>query len=227
MLSRDLKNLDTVTRDEMLQLKSKTIAIVGAGGLGGYVIEALARFGLGALIIVDFDKFDESNLNRQLTSNEKNIGQSKVQEAKARVKLINSAVKVKIYEDKFDYQKGLDWFKEADIVIDCLDNVNARFELEDCCHELKIALIHGAVGAWNGQVITILPGDNILRSIYGTDSSSFPVVGAASFIPATIASYQVAEAIKVLLNKGSILHRKMMYFDLLNNENFVIDLASK
>lgn len=222
---RDQKNLDTVTKDEMLLIKTKTVAIIGAGGLGGYVIETCARFGIGHLKIVDYDVFDESNLNRQLTSCESNLGLSKVIEAKRRINSINSEVQVTAIEDRFTYAKGLEWFKDVDIVIDCLDNVESRFELEDCCNELNKPLIHGAVGGWNGQVITVLPGDNILRNIYGTDSTNYPVVGAASFIPATIASYQVGECIKVLLNKGNILHRKMMYFDLLHNENFVIDLG--
>lgn len=227
MLNRDLRNLDTVTEEELLLLKKKTVAIVGAGGLGGYVIEFLTRFGIGKLIIVDYDKFDESNLNRQLTSKETNLGLSKVIEARNRISEINSGVDVQVIEDKFTYESGLIWFEETDIIIDCLDNVSARFELEDCCNELKLPLIHGAVGGWNGQVVTIMPGDNILRSIYGTELSNFPAIGAGSFIPATIASYQVGECLKVLLNKGSILHKQMMYFDLLNNENFIVKLSSE
>jgi molybdopterin/thiamine biosynthesis adenylyltransferase len=184
----------------------------------------LARFGLGTLKIIDGDVFDESNLNRQLLSTEANLGKAKVDAAALRIIAINSEVKIEIVHDEFNTQNAEGFLHDLDVVMDCLDNVRTRLLLEQYCKSLNIPLVHGAVGAWSGQVMTVLPGDDTLRKLYG-DAGTLPKsVSAASFIPATIASYQVAECIKLLIGKGDLLRYRMMYFDLLNNNNFVIDL---
>ena len=87
-MNRYLRNKNLISHEEQVKLSQMKVAVLGCGGLGGYVIEMLARLGVGKLILVDFDTFDESNLNRQLISTEKNLGSSKVEEAIKRIKLI-------------------------------------------------------------------------------------------------------------------------------------------
>ena len=91
-MDRHARSLDTVTEEELAEIHSKTVGVVGAGGLGGYAIEMLARFGVGTLKVIDGDLFEESNLNRQLLSNEANLGQEKVEAAARRVAAVNSQV---------------------------------------------------------------------------------------------------------------------------------------
>ncbi len=225
-MNRDIQSLDTVTKKELEIIRTKTIGVVGAGGLGGYVIEMLARFGVGTLRIIDGDIFDVSNLNRQVLSTEANLGQVKVEAAAHRVAAINSRVQTEIFHETFNKQNAEEFLSNVDVAMDCLDNVRARLLLEQKCKALNIPMVHGAVGAWSGQVMTIMPGDDTLRAIYGEGDAALAPVGAASFIPATIASYQVAECIKLLIGRGEVLRHRMMYFDLLSNNNFVVDLKT-
>jgi len=224
MLDRYKRSLDTVTEQELEKIRSKTVGVVGAGGLGGYVIEMLARFGVGTLRIIDGDRFDETNLNRQLLAVEANLGKAKAEEAALRVAAINSTVQTEILAGKFGSENADQFLSGLDVVLDCLDNVGTRLLLEQRCKVLGIPLVHGAVGAWSGQVLTILPGDDTLYNLYGADGTPIPPIGAASFVPATIASYQVAECIKLLIGRGDLLRRRMMCFDLWNNHHFVVDL---
>ncbi len=223
-MNRDIRSLDTVTEQELEIIRTKTIGVVGAGGLGGYVIEMLARFGVGTLKIIDGDVFDVSNLNRQLLSNEANLGQVKVEAAARRVAAINARVQTEIFHETFNEESADEFLSDVDVAMDCLDNVKARLLLEQKCKALHIPMVHGAVGAWSGQVMTVMPGDDALRAIYGDGDPAPASVGAASFIPATVASYQVAECIKLLIGRGELLRHRMMYFDLLSNNNFVVDL---
>jgi len=222
-LDRDSRSLATVTKEELGEIRAKTVGVVGAGGLGGYVIEMLARLGVGTLRIIDGDVFEASNLNRQLLATEANLGQRKVDEAALRVAAINALVQTEIYPERFDEGSADRFLPGLDVAVDCLDSVGDRLLLEQRCKALHIPLVHGAVGAWSGQVITVLPGDDTLCHLYGGHEALEPV-GAASFIPATVASYQVAECVKLLIGRGDLLRQRMLYFDLLNNNNFIVDL---
>ncbi len=224
MIKRYIRSLDTVTKEELKTVQSQKIGVIGSGGLGGYVLEMLARFGVGYIRVIDGDVFDETNLNRQLLSTEANLGLWKVDIAKSHVKEINSNVYVDIVKEKISAENASEYLKDLNIVIDCVDNIKTRLIIEKTATELNIPMVHGAVGAWFGQVISILPGDNILEELYANDDISMKPISAAAFIPGIVASYQVAECIKLLTGKGEILRNKMMYFDLLNNNNFVVDL---
>ncbi len=224
MTHRDERTYDTVSEDQLALLKTKTIAVVGSGGLGGYVIEMLARLGIGKLIIIDGDVFDETNLNRQLYAREDNLGCVKVDEAKKRVEKVHSGVQVMPFHRIITKDNAHELLNGADIVMDCVDNIQTRFTMAEVCQLLAIPLVHGAVGGWHGQVMTLMPGDQYLKTLYGEAANSMISASAAAFIPATIASYQVAEAIKYLTGEGELLVGKMMVFDLRNNENFIVGL---
>lgn len=224
-MDRDKKTLDVISGEQLENLKNRCVCVVGAGGLGGYAIEMLSRLGIGAIRIVDGDTFVESNLNRQLFSTEQNMGQSKVNETRLRVSQINSNVKCEIINKNVSEDNAVNLLQGADIVIDCVDNIKARYIMQNTCKSLNIPLIHGAVGAWQGQITTIFPYDMSINKIYGDEYiEEIETAGTASFLPATVASYQVSECVKVLLNKGEILRGKVLYIDILNNQNYIVDL---
>lgn len=224
-LLRFKRNGTLVTPSEQLLLAEQRVAVIGCGGLGGYVIEMLARIGVGHLTVIDGDDFDPSNLNRQLLSTEDLVNSSKVKAAEARIHTIDQSITVKAYHDFLTADNGYDYLKGHDLVIDALDSIASRFVLEEICMALGIVLIHGAIAGWYGQVATIYPGDNLFEKIYKTNAQSGAEkkLGNPSFTPSLIASLQVAEAIKILLHKGETLHNQLLFINTLDYEMDRID----
>ncbi len=220
------RNKSLISQEDQELLGEKTVAVIGAGGLGGYLAELSARLGVGRLIIIDGDVFEESNLNRQRFSNEHNLGNPKAYEAKRELERINSQVEITAVHDRISAENGREILEGADLVLDGVDNARTRLLLQDICKLLQIPLVHGAIGGWYGQVSVVMPGDDTLSTIY-SDPDAKGVekdLGNPSFTPALIASYQVAEAVKLLLGKGENLRKKILYIDTLTNSTSVIDL---
>lgn len=214
------RNLGAIAREEQLLLQTKRVCIVGCGGLGGHLIEHMARIGVGHLTVIDGDRFDRTNLNRQLLSAEDNIGLSKAKEAQKRIGQINPDCSVTAMEQFLTADNAAALLAGHDLVLDALDSIPHRLVLQRVCAELKIPLIHGAVEGWFGQVTTVLPGDNSLSRLYpGRNGEAAPDRAAStlSFAPACIASVQAAEAVKVLLGKEPSLRGKVLFADLLQN----------
>lgn len=213
-----------ISKDEQSKLKEKRIAVLGAGGLGGYVIEMTARMGVGELLIFDFDDFSESNLNRQIFATEKNLGNNKAFEAKKRLSEINSETKVEIVTEKLNKGEITARLEGCDVVVDCLDTVRDKLLLQRIAKELDMPMIHGAIGGWFGQVTTIMPGNDTLDIIYPDGEEPDNSDGNPSFTPAIIAGFQVSEVIKVLLGYEDILQRKLLAIDLFSNEVTIVSL---
>lgn len=161
------RNMTTISRQEQELLKEKSVCVVGCGGLGGGVIEALARMGVGHMTLVDGDCFDVTNLNRQVFSNEKNIGCSKACEAARQIEEINSEIDIKARDVMLDGDNAASLVKDHDVVVDALDNISARRILEEACEEEGIPLVHGAIAGWTGQVAVITPGCRLMENLYG------------------------------------------------------------
>ena len=203
---------------EQETLGNKKVAVIGCGGLGGYVIEMLARLGIGHLVLCDYDVFDESNLNRQLMSTESNVGNNKALEAARRVLEINSHVRMTVHDEKFTSRNGRGIIEGCDVVIDALDAPSDKVMLESFCEEMNLPLVHGAISGWFGQVAVVFPGGRVLRKFYEGKLNCDEDYGNPSFTPALVASLQVSEAIKVLLGRGEVMSNKMTLIDLYFNE---------
>ncbi|MCK8061135.1 MULTISPECIES: HesA/MoeB/ThiF family protein [unclassified Fusibacter] len=213
-----------IKKIEQEKLNQSSVCIIGCGGLGGYVIEMLARFGIGNLTLVDGDVFNESNLNRQLLSTMQTLGKSKAFTASERVEVINPEIMVKVVATYVDQENVLDIIKGHDLIIDALDSNEIRQIVIDACRTLGLPYIYGAIAGWYGQVSTVFPEDRLVRDhLKQTKDKGIEIkVGNPSFTPATIASYQVSEAIKVLLNRGNLMREKILYVDLLENDFEII-----
>ena len=222
-MMRYSKNEKMLTPEENKSLKNFRVAVIGCGGLGGYCIEMLARLGIGSIVCVDGDVFDESNLNRQLLSEEALIGHPKARTAKNHICKINSNVQVKAFDEMLTETNYQEIITKCDVVVDAVDSIETKLFLQNICEKLNLPLIHGAIGGWYGQVSTILPGDKTLDMIYKNKKSIEKELGNPSFTPGTIASIQVAEVLKVLLNKGDILTKKLLFIDLLNHDYEVLE----
>ena len=213
------RNLGAISPSEQVKLLQSKVAIIGAGGLGGTVLELLARMGIGELIIADKDIIGDSNLNRQILSTETNLGQSKTEVAVKRVKEINSSIEITGHSVFIDSDNVKKIIKGADVVVDALDNLPSRFMLQKACRELKIPLIHGAIAGFNGQLTTIFPEDKGLELIYGSNKDlpehgSEAELGAPTITPALIASLEAQEVIKILLKRGKLFRNKLLYLDI-------------
>jgi len=227
--SRYQKNYSSISLSEQIKLLRSKVAVIGCGGLGGNILELLARLGVGEIIVIDGDKFNESNLNRQILCTEENLKKSKVKEAAVRVRKINSSVKVKTHTLFINSKNIQEIIQGADLAIDALDNISTRFVLEKACQELEIPLVHGAVDGFNGQVSTIFPQDQGLELIYGSlkklnRQKRISRLSVPAVTPALIASFQVQEVIKILLQKGKPLRNELLFIDLEDHDIEILKL---
>lgn len=217
---RYLKNQGSISFKDQIALADATIAVAGAGGLGGHVIHLLARAGIGALLIFDHDVFDESNLNRQLFSSTKDTGKFKVEVTKQSVNFINPAVDVFAYSEKISNGRGQ--LKNADVIVDALDNSDDRLGLGELAGNLKVPLVHGSIAGFEGRILTQYPGGNALQAVFGGDdagTSAEDTLGTPPIAPSVIGSLQAMEVIKIILNKTGVFDNSMLYLDLQNGSS--------
>jgi molybdopterin/thiamine biosynthesis adenylyltransferase len=218
------RNRETVSLEDQLRLFRSRVAVIGCGGLGGYLIEELARLGVGTLVLVDPDVFEEHNLNRQLLSSPERLGSAKVEAGRERVASINPAVTVVAHRTAFSRENGRELLCGCSAVLDGLDNVLTRRDLAAACRELRLPFVHGAIAGWYGQVAVQLPGDDLSPLLRPTPQGKGveAKLGNPSFTPAVIASLQVAELTKVLLGRGKPLDGRALFVNLLDMEFEVI-----
>lgn len=226
--ARYQRNRGSISVAEQLKLFRSRVAVIGCGGLGGYVIEELARLGVGRLTAVDPDVFEEHNLNRQLLSSPRNLGLPKVEAAQARVAEINPAVTFDAVKKSFCAANGPELLAGVNAAVDALDSIPCRLELAAACAGAGVPLVHAAIGGWYGQVVTQLPGGKAVGSIYRNWRQGKGIekkLGNPSFTPAVAASLQAAEVCKLLLGRGETLAGRKLVIDLLDMELHVIPYA--
>lgn len=214
-----------ITNDEQTLMKQKKVCVIGCGGLGGYIIEMLVRFGIGNLTVVDGDVFDATNLNRQLLSEMATLGKSKAFTAAERIERIDPTITVNVVAMFLDQENALDILKGHDVIVDALDTNDVRSIVMEACRKLEVPLVYGAIGGWYGQVSTVFPEDDFVRNhLMGTVNKGIEKhIGNPAFTPACIASIQVAEVVKVLIGRGELLRERIMFIDLLNGEVEILE----
>jgi molybdopterin/thiamine biosynthesis adenylyltransferase len=214
--ARYQRNRQTISVEQQLRLFRSRVAVIGCGGLGGYVLEQLARLGVGTIVAIDPDVFEEHNLNRQVLSSIAALGRAKVEVAAERITQINPAVTL-IPVRAFFARGQSAMLADADAAVDALDSVQARLELSAQCDEMGIPLVHAAIAGWYGQVITEFPGAPMMERLYprtGGNKGAEKALGNPAFTPAVMASIQTAEVCKILLNMGRPLRGRIISVDL-------------
>lgn len=209
------RNLGALTAKQQQTLQHSRVAVIGCGGLGGYVIEQLVRIGVGQLSIFDPDVFSASNCNRQLNALDPTMGKNKTEVAAARSAAIHPFNRVTSFPTDFRAVSGDTWDR-IDVAVDCLDNIQGRWDLAALCNTKNIALVHGAVNGWYGQVGVQLPGGDLIARLYPKRVTSPPhePPPVLSFTVAVVASLEAGEAVKLLLRLPSPLHNNWMHIDL-------------
>lgn len=223
MEPRYIRNIPALTEQECALLRTKRVAVIGCGGLGGYLIEYLARIGFGTIRAVDGDVFEETNLNRQLLSEPSVIGRSKAEAAAARIRAVNPEIVVEAIPCFLNKANAAALISGCDAVLDALDNISARKTLAKACAEAGIPYVYGAISGWVAQAGISMPGDGMLDILYpeGTQIRDKSVL---SFTPGLCASMQTALCVKWLTGRP-VETGTLYYFDLLNQEFETIPLT--
>ncbi|ADQ46676.1 UBA/THIF-type NAD/FAD binding protein [Caldicellulosiruptor kronotskyensis 2002] len=222
---RYLKNLGALSIDAQKKLLSTTVAVVGVGGIGGFLIEGLARLGVKKIIAVDMDSFDETNLNRQIISNVNNLGKFKVFEAEKRVKEINPAVYFEPIKEKA-YLENLDIFlMEASYIFDATDNIEIRKSLSKFAQNMGKILIHGGCAGWYAQIAVITKDTPGIEKLLGETNveGAEKDMGNPIFAPMLTAALELSEFCKLISVQGENLIGKCMVVNLLTNEYRVFE----
>ncbi len=195
------------------KLKHSQVLVAGLGGLGSAASIYLACAGIGCIVIVDYDRVELSNLNRQPLYTEADMGKEKVVVAKHKLNQLNPSLKVIPLPVKIKEDNIADIVKGVNVIIDGLDNFETRYVLNSACVSHRIPFIHGGVWGFDAEITTIIPGKTACLSCIFPQppkrEEEIPVFGVT---PALVASLQVMEAIKLLTGIGNLLTNKMLYF---------------
>jgi len=196
------------------RLKSARVVVAGTGGLGCPASIYLAAAGVGKLVLVDKERFELSNLNRQILGWQKDVGRPKVEAAAEKLRALNPEIEVEALVLEIREENIHELLKDTDVVVDAMDNWRTRFILNKGCVEARIPFVHAGIFGLYGQLTTIIPGEGpCLRCILPEtprEISRFPVPGVT---PALFASLQAMETLKLIVGFGENLRGRMLLFD--------------
>jgi len=197
-----------------IKLKKSSVLVAGLGGLGSPAALYLAAAGVGKLVLVDREKVELSNLNRQILYWTADVGKTKVESALEKLKRLNPEVEIVGLVDEIGEGNVYNLVKEVDVVVDGMDNFKTRFLLNEACVRLRKTFVHAAVYGLEGRLTTIIPGRGPCLKCFlpmePNETKTFPVLGPT---PAVMASLQAIEVVKVIVGIGEPLVGKLLVFD--------------
>ena len=206
------------------KLKDAGILLIGAGGLGSPLGLYLAAAGVGRLGIVDFDKVDFTNLQRQIIHRTEDVGRLKVESAKERISGINPDVDVTTFNTKISRENVLDLIKDYDVVVDGTDNFPTRYLINDACVFQKKPNVYGSIFRFDGQATVFYPFRGpCYRCLYPEPPPPGMVPscaegGVLGVLPGIIGVIQATEAIKLIIGKGEPLIGRLLIYNALKME---------
>ena len=209
---RYVRNYSLISMEEQRQLLCSKVFVVGLGGLGGYVIELLARLGVGTIVGADGDFFEPTNLNRQLNATFESLGEKKAKRGEKRIRCVNPSVQFIGVDHFLRGDALLDYAKHVDVVVDCLGGLDTRLDLQNVAAECDVPLVTAAVAGLSGYVGTVMPGQTGPSELFGTGGAAEDVLGTPAPVVACAASLQASEVMK-LLAKGTS-SKDLLFFDL-------------
>jgi len=224
-----------IGKEGQQRLAQSHAVIIGCGALGAMSAEMLARAGVGRLRLIDRDFIEESNLHRQIMFEERDVADRlpKAIAAASHVNRINSEVRVEAIVKDVNYSNVEELIRDADVLLDGTDNFEARFLINDAAVKLGKPWVYGAAVSSYGVQMTIRPRITpCLRCVFpempapGT-SPTCDTAGVILPIIATVASHQVAEALKILTGQIEKLHGSLLQFDLWQNTSTRLKLRER
>ena len=222
--------LNRIGENGQNKLLSSCIAIVGCGGLGSIAAPYLAGAGVGRLILIDGDIPDISNLHRQVFFSEEPTQKTKATLLAEHIERLNSDVEVKVFNQMISKSNIEEFIHGADIVLECTDNIQAKYLVNDYCHLHRIPLSYGAIYKYDGYVSFFenKDSDSIhLRDIFPVPNDDIPTcseVGVLGTLAGLIGILQANEAIKYITQAGDTLIGRLLSYDILTNNQMKLKL---
>ena len=214
--------LPEVNGDGQRRIKAARILCIGAGGLGSPAALYLAAAGIGTLGLVDADRVDASNLQRQILYGTGDVGEAKVEKAKARLLELNQNVEVVVHDARFTSENAREIVASYDVVIDGSDNFPTRYLSNDVCVFARKPNIYGSVFRFEGQASVFAPhlGGPCYRCLFPEPpppgaAPSCAEAGVLGVLPGIIGLIQATEALKLIIGAGETLAGRLLHFDAL------------
>ncbi len=214
--ARNIAVFGTEGQDKLL---ASRVLVIGAGGLGSPVLFYLAAAGVGHIGIVDYDTVDVSNLQRQIVHTTADLGRPKAISAAEKLQALNPAVTVTQHALRLDAENAPGLIGSYDFVLECCDNFEAKYLVNDTCVAFGTPFCHGAVLGLRGEVMSWVPGAVSYRDIFGpppvilSAQESPEAVGTLGPVAGIIGSIQAAEALKYLTGTGQLILNRILVID--------------
>lgn len=195
------------------KLKSSTVFVAGAGGLGSPACLYLAAAGVGRIVVADHDVVELSNLNRQVLHREASMGKPKALSAVEAMRTLNPAIEAVAVGEEIGEGNAARLVKGASVILDCLDNFPARFILNRCALDSGVPLVHAAIHGLEGRMLFVRPRETAcLRCVFrdGPGRGSFPVLGA---VPGVMGALQALSALRYLAGLDRAQGGSMLVMD--------------
>lgn len=214
------------------RLKKASVAVVGAGGIGCPVLQYLAAAGLGKIGIIDGDTVEESNLQRQVLFGTSTLGKNKAEAAAAYINNLNPHVDVEAFSYRLISTNAHSILSRYDFVVDCSDNLDTRYLIDECCEKLKKAWIYGAIHRYEAQIaIFNYQGSPNYRQLFPKQSSEMipdcADSGVLGVLPGLTGMLQATECIKLITGIGEPLVGQLLVFNILTMQFVAFPFAAK
>jgi molybdopterin/thiamine biosynthesis adenylyltransferase/rhodanese-related sulfurtransferase len=211
-----------VGMDGQLKLKAAKVLCIGTGGLGAPLGQYLAAAGVGRIGLVDFDKVDLTNLQRQILFSTNDVGRPKIEAAAERLRGLNPDIQIDTFETMLTSANALDILKDYDVIVDGTDNFATRYLVNDACVLLGKPNVYGSIFRFEGQASVFgYPGGPCYRCLYPEPPPpglvpSCAEGGVLGVLPGIVGSIQAAETLKLIIGKGEPLVGRLLLFDALS-----------
>ena len=207
-------------------MKDAKVLVIGAGGLGAPVLQYLAAAGVGTIGVIDDDKVENANLQRQVIHRDSDIGMPKVFSAQAACLAQNPFVEIRPYHRRLTEDIAPDLFDDYDIIVDGTDNFDTRYLVNRTAVQQGKPLVSGALAQWEGQLSVFDPARNgpCYRCIFPEAPApelapNCAAAGVIGPLPGVVGSMMAVEVIKLITNAGQTLRGEMVIYDALYGEN--------
>ncbi|MAR53145.1 MAG: molybdenum cofactor biosynthesis protein MoeB [Acidimicrobiaceae bacterium] len=200
-------------------IKSSSVLVVGAGGLGSPVLMYLAAAGVGRIGIIDDDKVDMTNLQRQIIHSTSSVGELKTESAKKRIHQINPEIVVELFDSRLTIENADEIISKFDIIVDGTDNFATRYTISDCCEILGKPWVFGSIHRFEGQVSVFnLNGSPNYRDLFPKApppelAPNCAEAGVLGVLPGIVGSFQANEVLKIILKMDGILDYELLLID--------------
>ena len=217
------RHFPVIGLEGQLKLKRAKVLCIGAGGLGCPALQYLAASGIGTIGIMDADRIELSNLQRQILFSEQDIGQLKVNVIAARLKAMNQHIQINTYSEFFNKSHS-SLLQDYDVILDATDNYEARYTLNDVCRTLKKPLVSASIYQYDAQ-ISVFNYQNgpCYQCLYPTPppahlTPNCSIGGVLGVLPGVAGTLQATETIKVILDSNTTLSGMLLCLNLSSME---------